>query len=140
MSSKSSASRPPPDLLLGLVETPLIDIRDHRSQLQEKAERAKVHRDFNRMRARQTGRGGLIHFVRDFWDVLEPATKLVDGWPLEAICMHLEAVTFGEINRLLINVPPTGAVMEVTKWLKPLVSERGARRSKVPPRSEIARN
>jgi phage terminase large subunit-like protein len=38
--------------------------------------------------------------------VLEPATKLVDGWPLEAICLHLEAVTFGDINRLLINVPP----------------------------------
>jgi hypothetical protein len=28
------------------------------------------------------------------------------GWPLEAICVHLEAVTFGDITRLLINVPP----------------------------------
>jgi hypothetical protein len=32
--------------------------------------------------------------------------KLVEGWPLDAICLHLEAVTFGDINRLLINVPP----------------------------------
>jgi hypothetical protein len=33
---------------------------------------------------------------------------MVDGWPLEAICNHLEALTFGDIpsNRLLINVPP----------------------------------
>jgi hypothetical protein len=33
---------------------------------------------------------------------------LVEGWPLEAICLHLEALTFGDIpsNRLLINVPP----------------------------------
>lgn len=54
----------------------------------------------------QTGRGGLIEFVRYFWPVLEPKTPLVDGWPLQAICEHLEAVTFGEINRLLINVPP----------------------------------
>lgn len=45
-------------------------------------------------------------FVRYFWPVLEPQTVLVEGWTLEAICLHLEAVTFGEINRLLMNVPP----------------------------------
>jgi hypothetical protein len=33
---------------------------------------------------------------------------MVEGWPLEAICIHLEGMTFGDIesNRLLINVPP----------------------------------
>jgi predicted phage terminase large subunit-like protein len=51
-------------------------------------------------------RGGLLSFVRDFWHVLEPATPFEDGWALEAVCEHLEAVTFGEITRLLINVPP----------------------------------
>jgi len=50
--------------------------------------------------------GGLIAFVRYFWHVLEPETKFVDGWTMWAICEHLEAVTFGEITRLLINVPP----------------------------------
>jgi phage terminase large subunit-like protein len=55
---------------------------------------------------RQACRGGLIHFVRYFWHILEPKTKLVEGWPLEAICEHLEAIHFGEITRLLINVPP----------------------------------
>jgi predicted phage terminase large subunit-like protein len=50
--------------------------------------------------------GGLIAFVRYFWHVLEPETPFVDGWPLWAMCEHLEAVTFGEITRLLINVPP----------------------------------
>ena len=54
----------------------------------------------------QSQRGGLIHFVRYFWDVLEPNTPLVDGWPLEAICEHLEATAFGECTRLLIVVPP----------------------------------
>jgi predicted phage terminase large subunit-like protein len=54
----------------------------------------------------QCRRGGLIHFVRYFWNVVEPTTKLIDGWPLEAICQHLEAVTFGDIKRLLITVPP----------------------------------
>jgi predicted phage terminase large subunit-like protein len=50
--------------------------------------------------------GGLIAFVRYFWSVLEPETPFVDGWPLWAMCEHLEAVTFGEITRLLMNVPP----------------------------------
>ena len=50
----------------------------------------------------------LINFVRYFWDVLEPGTKLVEGWTMEAICLHLEHLTLGNIpnNRLLINVPP----------------------------------
>lgn len=50
--------------------------------------------------------GGLMAFIRHFWHVLEPATPLVEGWVLYAIVEHLEAVTFGEINRLLMNVPP----------------------------------
>lgn len=67
-----------------------------------------VKREILRRRAReeQKGRGGLYRFVKHFWYVLEPATPFVDGWAVEAICQHLEAVTFGEINRLLINVPP----------------------------------
>jgi hypothetical protein len=33
---------------------------------------------------------------------------MIEGWVVEAICLHLEAITFGDIpsNRLLINVPP----------------------------------
>lgn len=50
--------------------------------------------------------GGLLSFVRYYWHILEPGTTFVDGWALEAVCEHLEAVTFGEITRLLINVPP----------------------------------
>src|SRR5215813_3501992 len=50
--------------------------------------------------------GGLIPFVRYFWPIIEPETKLVEGWLLDAIAEHLEAVTFGKITRLLINVPP----------------------------------
>lgn len=50
--------------------------------------------------------GGLIAFVRYFWPILEPKTHFVDGWPLWAMCEHLEAVTAGKVNRLLINIPP----------------------------------
>lgn len=48
----------------------------------------------------------LYGFVKHAWPHLEPATKFVDGWPIRAICDCLEAVTRGQIKRLLINVPP----------------------------------
>ena len=57
-------------------------------------------------RARQTGPGGLMFFVRSMWPVLEPGREFVDGWPIHAIAEHLEAVERGEINRLLVTVPP----------------------------------
>jgi hypothetical protein len=75
----------------------------------EEDEKAAIEKNFNRLRRQQTGRGGLLNFVRHFWHALEPKTrKLVEGWPVEAICIHLEAITFGDIpsNRLLMNVPP----------------------------------
>ncbi len=57
-------------------------------------------------RRRHTGPEGLLEFVKDYWPILEPQTRFVDGWPLQAICAHLQAVTTGKITRLLINVPP----------------------------------
>ena len=50
--------------------------------------------------------GGLMRFVRYFWEVIEPDTEFQEGWALEAIALHLEAVAAGAITRLLINVPP----------------------------------
>ena len=38
--------------------------------------------------------------------MLEPTTPFVDNWHIRLICAHLEAVTRGEITRLLINVWP----------------------------------
>ena len=61
---------------------------------------------FLEARERHTEPGGLFQFIRDFWPCVEPSRPLVEGWPLEAICEHLEAVTSGEIKRLLINIPP----------------------------------
>lgn len=54
----------------------------------------------------EKGEVSLYTFVKLAWRVLEPDTPFVDGWHIEAICRHLEAVTDGKITRLLINVPP----------------------------------
>ena len=45
-------------------------------------------------------------FVKRSWHVLEPGTPLAWGWALDCMCEHLEAVTNGDIRRLLINCPP----------------------------------
>jgi predicted phage terminase large subunit-like protein len=55
---------------------------------------------------RRAAEKSLIEFVRLMWPVVEPARKLVEGWALDAICEHLEAVARGEIPRLIMNVPP----------------------------------
>lgn len=48
----------------------------------------------------------LSGFIREAWHVLEPGQPYVHGWHMDAMAEHLEAVTRGEITRLLINVPP----------------------------------
>lgn len=60
----------------------------------------------------------LLPFLRLFWPVLEPARPLVEGWVLEEIAEHLEAVSRGEIKRLLINVPPgtSKSLLVSTLW------------------------
>ncbi|TIN80715.1 phage terminase large subunit [Mesorhizobium sp.] len=78
-------------------------IRAEKARRQAEAERQRIAHDAERIRARcQT----LAGFVREAWHVLEPTTKLVWNWHLDAICQHLEAVTDGRITRLLANVPP----------------------------------
>ncbi|MCB8880115.1 phage terminase large subunit [Acidisoma cellulosilytica] len=48
----------------------------------------------------------LYEFVQHFWHVVEPAAEFVEGKVLEVICDHLEAVTYGDFRKLIINVPP----------------------------------
>src|SRR5262245_34841259 len=49
------------------------------------------------------------HF-RDFipyaWKQVEPATPFVNNWHIDCIAEHLQAQTDGQIQNLLINMPP----------------------------------
>lgn len=47
----------------------------------------------------------LKKFVEFAWNWIEPY-EFRDGWHIDVICEHLEAVNRGEIRRLLINIPP----------------------------------
>ena len=50
--------------------------------------------------------GSLAGFIRRAWHVIEPGQTYVHGWHIDAIAEHLEAITSGQVTRLLINVPP----------------------------------
>jgi len=48
----------------------------------------------------------LRDFIPMVWDIIEPGRRFVPGWCVDALCEHLEAVSLGQIRRLVINVPP----------------------------------
>jgi predicted phage terminase large subunit-like protein len=48
----------------------------------------------------------LYEFVRQAWNIIQPATPFIPGWHIEALCQHLEAVTAGRIADLAISIPP----------------------------------
>jgi hypothetical protein len=48
----------------------------------------------------------LGEFVAQAWPVIEPGCPYVPNWHIQAIVAHLEAVSRGEIQRLIINIPP----------------------------------
>ena len=47
----------------------------------------------------------LYKFLRAGWRHIDPA-PWKDGWPIEAVAKHLQAVIDGDIKRLIINIPP----------------------------------
>lgn len=59
----------------------------------------------------------LYEFVRKAWHVIEPSKPFVDGPHIEALCLHLEAVTRGDIKRLLVNMPPRHAKSSIISVL-----------------------
>lgn len=48
----------------------------------------------------------LSTFVTEAWPIVEPAEPFIHGWHIDVVCEHLEAVSRGELRRLIINVPP----------------------------------
>lgn len=55
---------------------------------------------------REKAEGSLIEFIKLTWPALEPRHPFVNGWALQAMAEHLEAVSKGQIKNLLINCPP----------------------------------
>jgi predicted phage terminase large subunit-like protein len=63
-------------------------------------------------------RGGLRAFIQLAWPQVESA-PFIGGWHLDAIAGHLAAVSRGELDRLVINVPPGCSKSIITSVLWP---------------------
>jgi len=71
-----------------------------------KAARAELRRREERAALKADCEKDLMAFVQAFWPVVEPATPLIKGWVLEAMCDVLMAAADGHLHRICINVPP----------------------------------
>lgn len=56
----------------------------------------------------------LRKFVKQAWHVMEPGAPFVGGYHIDAICDHLTFVSLGDIDDLVINVPPRHSKSTVT--------------------------
>jgi len=55
----------------------------------------------------------LYTFLVNGWRYIDPA-PFAHGWPIEAVAEHLQAVVDGDIQRLIINIPPRCAKSSLT--------------------------
>jgi len=55
----------------------------------------------------------LYTFLKYSWRYID-ASEFTEGWPIEAIAEHLQAVVDGDIRRLIINIPPRMGKSSIT--------------------------
>ena len=60
----------------------------------------------------------LYEFLRQAWKYIDPSVWR-DGWPIEAVAEHLQAVVDGQIRRLIINIPPRMGKSSITSVALP---------------------
>ena len=65
-------------------------------------EQIKIQDALLKLKAEQS----LLAFVEQAWHILEPDTPFIHNWHIDALVEYLEAITAGEMTRVLINVPP----------------------------------
>jgi hypothetical protein len=70
----------------------------------------------------------LYTFLKHSWKFID-ASSFTEGWPIEAIAEHLQAVVDGDIRRLIINIPPRMGKSSITSvafpawtWTQPHTS------------------
>lgn len=73
-----------------------------------------------REKERRAASASLYEFVRQAWPTVEPGVPFVPSWHIEAICEHLEAITAGELRKLLINIPPRHSKSTIVSVMWPM--------------------
>lgn len=73
-----------------------------------------------REQERRAASASLYEFVRQAWPVVEPGVPFIPSWHIEEICEHLEAVSSGELRKLLINIPPRHSKSTIVSVMWPM--------------------
>jgi len=71
-------------------------------------------------RLRRDAENSLYEFVKQAWPVVEPGVPFIESWHIQEICLHLEACSSGEIQRLLINIPPRHSKSTIVSVMWPM--------------------
>lgn len=73
-----------------------------------------------REQLRRAAGASLYEFVKQSWNAVEPGIPFIPSWHIETICEHLEAVSAGDIRRLLINIPPRHSKSTIVSVMWPM--------------------
>lgn len=73
-----------------------------------------------REKERRAASASMYEFVRQSWHVVEPGVPFVPSWHIEEICEHLEAITAGQLRKLLINIPPRHSKSTIVSVMWPM--------------------
>ena len=69
---------------------------------------------------RRAAQANLYEFVKQSWPSVEPGVPFIPSWHIQIICEHLEAVSKGQIQRLLINIPPRHSKSTIVSVMWPM--------------------
>ena len=73
-----------------------------------------------REKERRAASASMYEFVKQSWHVVEPGVPFVPSWHIEEICEHLEAITAGQLRKLLINIPPRHSKSTIVSVMWPM--------------------
>jgi predicted phage terminase large subunit-like protein len=73
-----------------------------------------------REKERRAASASLYEFVKQSWHVVEPGVPFIPSWHIEEICEHLEAITAGQLRKLLVNIPPRHSKSTIVSVMWPM--------------------
>ncbi len=74
--------------------------------LRERDALEKIKQTFQPKRKKYYSPLTLVEFITEYWDIVEPSKLFIFNWHIEVLAEHLEAISHGQIRKLLINIPP----------------------------------
>ena len=75
------------------------------SRMRDDAARGRITAGVPSEEVKRRAEAHLIDFVKMVWPSVSP-DRFVDGWAIDAICEHLEAVSRGQIKRIVFKGVP----------------------------------